>query len=112
MGDLLLKAYAFIGIFGKYGSVNSFLQFIGLGRPQILFTDFSFIFVATYISIPFMVLPIFNALEDLDENLVLASYDLGATRWQTFIHVVWPLSLNGVRSGVQAVLFRACHFSC
>ncbi|MDT2574971.1 ABC transporter permease [Lactococcus petauri] len=101
--NLLLKAYAFIGIFGKYGSVNSFLQFIGLGRPQILFTDFSFIFVATYISIPFMVLPIFNALEDLDENLVLASYDLGATRWQTFIHVVWPLSLNGVRSGVQAV---------
>ena len=101
--NLLLKAYAFIGIFGKYGSVNSFLQFIGLGRPQILFTDFSFILVATYISIPFMVLPIFNALEDLDENLVLASYDLGATRWQTFIHVVWPLSLNGVRSGVQAV---------
>lgn len=101
--NLLLKAYAFIGIFGKYGSVNSFLQFVGLGRPQMLFTDFSFIFVATYISIPFMVLPIFNALEDLDKNLLLASYDLGATGWQTFTRVIWPLSLNGVRSGVQAV---------
>lgn len=101
--NLLLKAYAFIGIFGKYGSVNSFLQFVGLGRPQMLFTDFSFIFVATYISIPFMVLPIFNALEDLDKNLLLASYDLGATGWQTLTRVIWPLSLNGVRSGVQAV---------
>lgn len=101
--NLLLKAYAFIGIFGKYGSVNNFLKFIGLGRPQILFTDFSFIFVATYISIPFMVLPIFNALEELDSNLVAASYDLGASKLQTFVRIVWPLSLNGVRSGVQAV---------
>ncbi|MFC4652410.1 ABC transporter permease [Lactococcus nasutitermitis] len=101
--NLLLKTYAFIGIFGKYGSVDGFLQFVGLGRPQILFTDFSFIFVASYISIPFMVLPIFNALEELDDNLVDASYDLGASRFQTFIHVIWPLSLNGVKAGVQAV---------
>ncbi len=101
--NLLLKAYAFIGIFGKYGSVNNFLQFIGIGRTQILFTDASFIFVASYISIPFMILPIFNALEDLDEHLVFASSDLGASKWQTFTRVIFPLSLNGVRAGVQAV---------
>ena len=101
--NLLLKAYAFIGIFGKYGSVNNFLQFVGLGRTQLLFTDTSFIFVASYISIPFMVLPIFNALDDLDENLVNASLDLGASKLQTFTKVILPLSLNGVRAGVQAV---------
>lgn len=101
--NLLLKAYAFIGIFGKYGSVNNFLQFLGIGRTQILFTDLSFILVAAYISIPFMVLPIFNALNDLDDNLVNASADLGASRFQTFTQVIWPLSLNGVRAGVQAV---------
>lgn len=101
--NLLLKTYAFIGIFGKYGSVNNFLQFVGLGRQQILFTDFSFIVVASYISIPFMILPIFNSLNDLDDNLVNAAYDLGASKWQTFRHVIIPLSLNGVRSGVQAV---------
>ncbi len=101
--NLLLKAYAFIGIFGKYGSVNNFLQFLGIGRTQILFTDLSFILVASYISIPFMVLPIFNALNDLDDNLVNASADLGASRFQTFTQVIWPLSLNGVRAGVQAV---------
>ena len=103
MKQFWLKAYAFIGIFGKYGSVNNFLQFLGIGRTQILFTDLSFILVASYISIPFMVLPIFNALNDLDDNLVNASADLGASRFQTFTQVIWPLSLNGVRAGVQAV---------
>jgi spermidine/putrescine transport system permease protein len=101
--NLLLKAYAFIGIFGKYGSVDNFLSFIGLGRPQLLFTDASFIFVAAYISLPFMILPIFNALEELDNNLIHASRDLGANTLQTFTRVIFPLSLNGVRAGVQAV---------
>jgi len=90
--NLLLKAYAFIGIFGQNGSINSFLSFLGVAPQQILFTDFSFIFVASYIELPFMILPIFNA-----------SYDLGANRWDTFRRVVFPLSMNGVRSGVQSV---------
>lgn len=101
--NLLLKAYAFIGIFGQDGSVNHFLAFMGLGQQQILFTDFSFIFVASYIELPFMILPIFNVLDDLDPNLINASYDLGANKWQTFWRVIFPLSMNGVRSGVQSV---------
>ena len=50
-----------------------------------------------------MILPIFNALDDIDHNLINASYDLGASGWQTFSKVIFPLSLNGVRSGVQSV---------
>ena len=80
-----------------------FLVSFGIAPMQILFTDFSFIFVASYIEIPFMILPIFNALDDLDENIVNASKDLGANDWQTFTKVIFPLSLNGVRSGVQSV---------
>lgn len=101
--NLLLKAYAFMGIFGQQGGINAFLTFIGVGPQQILFTDFSFIFVASYIELPFMILPIFNALDDIDKSLINASRDLGATEIQTFTKVVFPLSLNGVRSGVQAV---------
>ena len=101
--NLLLKAYAFIGIFGQNGSINQFLEFIGIGSQQLLFTDFSFIFVASYIELPFMILPIFNVLDDMDNNLINASYDLGATKWETFSHVIFPLSMNGVRSGVQSV---------
>ena len=101
--NLLLKAYAFIGIFGQDGSINQFLEFIGIGSQQLLFTDFSFIFVASYIELPFMILPIFNVLDDMDNNLINASYDLGATKWETFRHVIFPLSMNGVRSGVHSV---------
>ena len=39
----------------------------------------------------------------MDNNLINASYDLGATKWETFRHVIFPLSMNGVRSGVQSV---------
>ncbi|QIL45915.1 ABC transporter permease [Vagococcus coleopterorum] len=101
--NLLLKAYAFIGIFSAHGSINQFLEMTGLGSQQILFTDFSFIFVAAYIEIPFMIMPIFNTLEELNPSLISASRDLGASSWETFRRVIFPLSMNGVKSGVQAV---------
>lgn len=101
--NLLLKAYAFIGIFSVNGSVNDFLRFIGIGQKQLLFTDFSFMFVAAYIELPFMIMPIFNALEEINPSLISASRDLGANNFETFRRVIFPLSLNGVKSGVQAV---------
>lgn len=101
--NLLLKAYAFIGIFGQDGGINTFLKFFGMAPHQLLFTDAAFIFVAAYIEIPFMILPIFNGIEELDESLVNASKDLGASPWQTFTKVTVPLTMSGVKSGVQAV---------
>ena len=105
--NLLLKAYAFIGIFGTYGTANSLLKLLGIGAKQILFTDFSFIFVSVYIFIPFMILPIFNSLEELNPSLVDASRDLGASAWTTFKRVIFPLTIDGVKSGCQAVFIPA-----
>ncbi|KAF1302388.1 ABC transporter permease [Enterococcus saccharolyticus] len=101
--NLLLKAYAFIGIFGINGGVNHFLEIMGIGPKQILFTDFSFLVVAAYIELPFMIMPIYNALEEMNPSLISASRDLGANNFETFRRVIFPLSLNGVKSGVQAV---------
>lgn len=101
--NLLLKAYAFIGILGNDGLVNKFLRLFGIGPVNILFTDFAFIFVATYIEIPFMILPIFNAIKEINPAVIQASEDLGASKWQTFRYVLWPLSRPGVESGVQAI---------
>lgn len=105
--NLLLKAYAFIGIFGTYGPINSFLQVFGINDTQILFTDFSFVFVSVYIFIPFMILPIFNSLEKLNPSLLYASRDLGASEWTTFRKVVFPLTLDGVKAGCQVVFIPA-----
>lgn len=105
--NLLLKAYAFLGIFGTHGAANQMLGFLGIGEKQLLFTDFSFLFVSVYIFIPFMILPIFNALEKLNPSLVDASQDLGASSWTTFKKIIFPLTLNGVKSGCQAVFIPA-----
>ena len=101
--NLLLKTYAFIGLFSRTGSINQFLRFVGLGSHQLLFTDASFMFVAAYIEIPFMDLPIYNALIEINPSLLNASKDLGATSWQTFRRIVFPLSMPGVKAGIQAV---------
>ena len=101
--NLLLKTYAFIGLFSRTGSINQFLRFVGFGSHQLLFTDASFMFVAAYIEIPFMVLPIYNALIEINPSLLNASKDLGATSWQTFRRIVFPLSMPGVKAGIQAV---------
>lgn len=101
--NLLLKAYAFIGILSNHGLINQFLQFFSLGPVDLLFTDFAFVLVATYIEIPFMILPIYNALRAIDPAVVRAAQDLGAGSWQTFRYVLWPLSWSGVKSGIQAI---------
>ncbi|MFS0574412.1 ABC transporter permease [Sporosarcina sp. 179-K 3D1 HS] len=105
--NLLLKTYAFIGLFGLYGPLNALMEVTGVGRQQLLFTDFSFVFVSVYIFIPFMILPIFNALDKLNPALIDASRDLGADAWTTFRRVIWPLTINGVKSGVQIVFIPA-----
>lgn len=105
--NLLLKTYAFIGLFGAYGPVNEVFTFFGIPAQQLLFTDFSYVFVTTYIFIPFMIMPIFNALEDLNPSLIRASRDLGASSAQTFRRVIFPLTLDGIKAGTQAVFIPA-----
>ncbi|MFX3683358.1 ABC transporter permease subunit, partial [Streptococcus suis] len=60
-----------------------------------------------YIEIPFFFFPIFNDLDDFDKYLINASIVLGATHWQTFTKVIFPISMNGVRSGVHAVFSQS-----
>lgn len=101
--NILLKAYAFIGILSQTGFVNQFLEWTGIGSKQILFTNFSFLLVATYIELPFMILPIMNAIDDIDSSLIKASHDLGANSWETAKEIIFPLSLKGVQTGIQTV---------
>lgn len=105
--NLLLKTYAFIGIFGLYGPINAVIEVFGLEPKQILFTDVSFIFVAVYIFIPFMIIPIFNSLDKLNPTLVYAARDLGASSLTTFRRVIFPLTIDGVKSGIQVTFIPA-----
>jgi len=99
----LLRAYTWKTILGSQGILNSFLVSVGiLSSPTDLFlyNQFSMVVTLTYIFIPFMVMPIYTALEKIPPNLIEASKDLGVPPFGTFLKVIWPLSLPGVMAGV------------
>lgn len=98
----LLRAYIWKTILGTEGVLNSFLMSIGLiDEPSSLFlyNQFAMVVTLTYIFIPFMVMPIYTALEKIPANLTEASADLGMGPWRSFWHVTLPLSLPGVAAG-------------
>lgn len=101
--NLLLKIYAFIGLLSQRGPLVSLLNRMGFQDPQLLFTNFAFILVAVYIELPFMVLPIYNSIDEIPASMEQAAADLGANSWQTLTRIILPMSAAGIRSGVQTV---------
>jgi spermidine/putrescine transport system permease protein len=103
----LLRVLAWKVILGNQGVLNTFLFWTGLRSrdhplSQLLYSRFAVMLVLAYIWLPFVALPIFVSLENLDRRLLEAASDLGASRWQAFRRVTLPLSLPGV---VAAFLF-------
>jgi len=95
----LLRVLAWKVILGDAGVINSFLQWVGLtDRPieWLLYSQFTVMLVLAYIWVPFVALPVFVSLNNLDPSLLEAAGDLGASRWRTFVRVTLPLSLSGV----------------
>lgn len=98
----LLRAYTWKIILGTDGVLNSFLVWNGiLAEPTDLFlyNQFSMVLTLTYIFIPFMVMPIFTALDKIPRRLIEASEDLGVGPFRTFLKVILPLSVGGVVAG-------------
>ncbi|HCZ2737387.1 TPA: ABC transporter permease, partial [Staphylococcus aureus] len=99
--NLLLKTYAFIGLLSHDGVINQFFHLFNLPSFNLLFTNGAFLVVASYIYIPFMILPIFNSMKAIPNNLLQASSDLGASPFYTFRKVIMPLTKEGVMTGIQ-----------
>lgn len=99
--NLLLKTYAFIGLLSHDGIINKIMSFFNLPKMDMLFTSGAFLIVASYIYIPFMILPIFNSMKSIPNNLLQASRDLGAGPWVTFRKVILPLTREGIMTGIQ-----------
>ena len=97
----LLRVLAWKVILGNQGVINSFLVWTGLRSAdhpisQLLYSRFAVMLVLGYIWLPFVALPIFVSLENLDQQLLEAASDLGASRLQAFRKVTLPLTLPGV----------------
>jgi spermidine/putrescine transport system permease protein len=105
----LIRVFAWVSLLRNEGVVNTALQGAGLlnGPIEFLGTPFAVVLVLAYDFLPFMVLPLYVALERLDPALLEASKDLGGTKLVTFWRVTWPLSMPGVVAGMLLVFVPA-----
>ncbi|MBH0095131.1 spermidine/putrescine ABC transporter permease PotB [Psychrobacter sp. NZS113] len=105
----LVRTYALKLLFANNGLINKSLLAIGvIDTPiDILYTQGAVIAGLTYLLFPFMVLPLYAVFTDLRQDMLLASQDLGASKTQTFWHIVLPLTTPGIISGVLLVLLPA-----
>jgi spermidine/putrescine transport system permease protein len=99
--SFLIRAYAWVVILSGNGIANKTLQFLGIADEPInmIFTPQAVTLGLAYAYLPFMILPLYAALEKFDVRLKEAAQDLGASRWHTFWRVTFPLSMPGVIAG-------------
>lgn len=122
--NLLIRTYALIAVLRDEGYVNmtlnwlwthagGLMSFAGL-EPlgdfvplQLLHNNFAVVFGLVYVHLPFMVLPLYSALDRLDRSLLEASLDLGAGHARTMLQIVVPLALPGIASGILITFIPA-----
>jgi putrescine transport system permease protein len=103
----LMRINAWIGLLQDDGWVNAGLVALGLGAHRLIYTDFAMYLGIVYTYLPFMVLPLYARLTQMDVVLLEAAADLGAPPWRVFLRVTLPLSLPGVWAGVLLVFIPA-----
>ncbi|MFN3954364.1 MAG: ABC transporter permease [Pararhodobacter sp.] len=103
--SLIVRLYAWLLILRPSGVLNTALLNLGLiTQPlEILFTPTAVVLGMVYVMIPFMFLPLYAAVDNIDHSLVEASLDLGANRVQTFLKVVLPQTVPGILGGAVIV---------
>jgi putrescine transport system permease protein len=107
--SFLIRVYSWMGILSQEGLLNQFLLWIGVINDPLIILNTN---VAVYIGIvytylPFMILPVYAALDRLDGSLIEAAEDLGCSRASAFWLVTIPLSKNGIIAGSFLVFIPA-----
>ena len=95
----LIRVYIWRLILSNDGVLNWAMRHVGLPAANIGYSNWAVWLIFTYVWLPFMVLPVYGALERIPESYIEASRDLGARGFATFRRVVLPLALPGVVAG-------------
>ena len=103
----LMRINAWIGLLQDDGWINTALVALGFGAQRLLYTDTAMYIGIVYTYLPFMVLPLYARLTQLDPVLLEAAGDLGARPFVAFLRVTLPLSLPGVWAGLLLVFIPA-----
>ncbi len=107
--SFLIRVYAWVGILSNEGLLNQLLLWIGLiSEPLTILNTPTAVYIGiVYTYLPFMILPIYAALDRMDDSLIEAAEDLGCSRLTAFWLVTVPLSKNGIIAGCFLVFIPA-----
>ncbi|MBP5324585.1 MAG: ABC transporter permease [Pseudobutyrivibrio sp.] len=105
--NFMLRILAWQIILSNNGILNSILSAIGLPTVHILYTKAAVTLGMVYDFLPYMILPIYNALSKINDSVIEAAADLGANWWTTFTKITVPLSRDGILSGIIMVFVPA-----
>ena len=105
--NFMLRILAWQIILSNNGILNSILSAIGLPTVHILYTKAAVTLGMVYDFLPYMILPIYNALSKINDSVIEAAADLGANWWTTFTKITIPLSRDGILSGIIMVFVPA-----
>jgi putrescine transport system permease protein len=107
--SFLLRVYAWIGILKNNGVINNLLMALGLiDEPIVMLqTNFAMYIGIVYSYLPFMVLPLYTAIEKLDDSLLEAAADLGCRPVKVFFSITVPLTMTGIIAGCMLVFIPA-----
>lgn len=105
--NFLLRTMAWQVLLERAGVINSVLQAIGLPPQDIMNTPWAIILGMVYDFLPFMILPIYNTVCKIDNHLIEAAYDLGASTTKVYTRVIIPLTVPGIVSGITMVFIPA-----
>lgn len=105
--NFLLRTLAWQTLLEKTGVINNILTFLHLPNLAIINTPYAIILGMVYNFLPFMVLPLYNVLAKIDDNVINAARDLGANGIHTFFRIILPLSIPGIISGITMVFVPA-----
>ena len=105
--NFLLRTMAWQVLLERQGVINGILAAAGLPRQEMMNTPGAIVLGMVYDFLPFMILPIYNTVSKIDNHLIEAAYDLGASKTMTFAKVVLPLSVPGIVSGITMVFIPA-----
>ncbi|WP_198301296.1 spermidine/putrescine ABC transporter permease PotB [Vibrio tarriae] len=105
----LIRTYGLKIVLGTQGILNQALMSLGLidAPLRIMFTETAVMIGLVYILLPFMILPLYSAIEKLDGTYIEAARDLGANKFQTLVRVILPLTMPGIIGGCLLVLLPA-----
>lgn len=95
----LVRIYAWRLILNQDGALNWALNKLGLPDAHIAYTNWAMWIVFSYVWLPFMIMPVYAALERIPDSYIEASRDLGAKGWRTLRSVILPLALPGIVAG-------------